>query len=138
MFGKTGVRSIDEQFRVIDFQTQGEAFFRVRSGKGCSRDVRQDLKLRIWCNLDDLDVESLLEQTIVIRIVHRFDNSAQAFRSKNSQRLAAALRLRRPFQTEKKRGESSHMVEMKMTDPDCVEIGPVEVFLRHAARCVGA
>lgn len=29
------------------------------------------------------------------------------------------------------------MIEVKVADPDCVEIGPVERFLRHAVRGVG-
>jgi len=36
------------------------------------------------------------------------------------------------------RRETAKMIEMKVANPDCVEIGPVKLFLGQTVRSVGA
>jgi hypothetical protein len=138
IFRKTGVRSIDKQFRVFVFQTQRQTFFRVRRRERGRAQSGQQLEIFVWTNFHDLDREWLFKQTVVIRVVHSVDELAQPCWTTNAQRLRAVLSLRRPFHAEEKGREPTDVIEMKMTDPDGIEIRPVELFLGHAVRRIGA
>src|SRR6185369_11864468 len=96
------------------------------------------MPILIRLNFNDLDRERLFKQTIVVRIVHSINEPAQSCWTINSQRLRARSSLRRPFRAPKKRRQSADVIEMKMTDPDGVEIRPVELFLGHTVRRIDA
>ena len=40
--------------------------------------------------------------------------------------------------SKQERREAAKMIEMKVADPDCVEVGPVKFFLSEAVRNVSA
>src|SRR5215213_6969542 len=132
ILGETGVRSIDKRFRVVVFQAQCQTFRAVRSRQSGCTDSRQDLKLRRWLDLDDLDFEWLFKQTVIIRVAHRLDYSTQTTGTKDAQLLGSLLHLRRPLRAKQKRNQAAHVIEMEVADPDGVEVWPVELFLRHA------
>jgi hypothetical protein len=56
----------------------------------------------------------------------------------NFKRLLPLIDSRRPFHPKEKWRQATAMIEMYMADPNGIQVDPVEIFLGHPVRRVGA
>src|SRR6266496_4144757 len=85
-----------------------------------------------------LNRKRLIEQSVIVRVVDRSQQLLNSFAAINLQQLSSSLRLWRPLQAKQQRCQTATMIEMQMTNPDGVEVGPIEILCRHSVCGVGA
>ena len=78
--------------------------------------------------------ERLLEKPVIIGLIDNLKNFLKPNCATDGKRLNPMVRLRRRTSCEQERRETAEMVQMKMADPDRIEIGPVKFLLGHAMR----
>src|SRR6266550_1510617 len=88
-------------------------------------------------NFDHLDTETLFQQAISIRLINDVEQATGSRRAKDLQGLCPFAQLRRPFHAEQKRRQPAQMIEVKVTYPDGIKAGPVEIVLGHAMPAIG-
>src|SRR2546421_255495 len=82
--------------------------------------------------------EFLIEQFVIVGVVDRLQEFLDALAAENPQWLLALINSGSPFNSKQKRRQSGTVIQMQMTNPNRIQVGPIEIFLRHAMRRVGA
>src|SRR5688572_5662398 len=111
------------------------AVVNVRRFERYRLDPCEELELLQRLDLDDLQWERLLDQTVIVRVVETLDQFAQSGRPKYLHRLPSTLRVGRMFRSEQVRGKAAAVVEVEMRDPERIKIRPVQTLLCHPVDC---
>src|SRR5687767_14215376 len=105
------------------------AFLGMWRGHSDALNTRQYFELFKWFDLTYLKRERLCEQVVGVRIAKGFEQSPKARRTEDTKRFVSRLSDGCMFRPEQERSEPASVIEMKMRDPDRVEIRPVEILL---------
>ena|SRR5437660_12709225 len=73
-----------------------------------------------------------------MRIIDRAHKFFYSLAADDPQWFCAGADAGRPLDAEQKRGQTAAMIQMQVTDPDGIEVWPIQVFLRHPVWGVGA
>src|SRR5215510_1027851 len=84
----------------------------------------------------ELNGKRQLKQFVIMRFVDRLEQFFNSFAAKDSERFLPPINPGRPFEAKEKRGQPGAMIQMQMTDPDCIKVHPVGIFLGHSMRGV--
>src|SRR5438067_309247 len=121
----------------------GPTLARVRCGERLRAHARENLKLRVRPEFDSLSLlnlngKVLIAQFIVVGFINRVQELFDPFAPKNIERFATFLSLWRPLQAKQKVCQPATMIQMQVTDPNCIEVRPVEILPGHAMSCITA
>src|SRR6266542_6968776 len=75
---------------------------------------------------------------VIISLIDCLEDFDETNRAINTQWLAALLSLRSRARSKKKRRKPAHVLEVKMANPNCIEINPIKFLPGDTMRRVSA
>src|SRR2546421_2702521 len=71
--------------------------------------------------------EFLIEQFVIVGVVDRLQEFLDALAAENPQWLLALINSGSPFNSKQKRRQSGTVIQMQMTNPNRIQVGPIEI-----------